>query len=278
MALLPPPRSEKISSSPATATAAAAAPAAAAAAAVTVEEKSNRCLPLSPVAVARICCQLPPLPSAAAADTGEGKNTPPPSSTTTVVCCHCHPLLPPSPPSKKIQLSSAAVVHHYRRLPPLPSAAAVVTAVKEKSDRRTQPPSSVSTTAMWHPSKGVIHLDGDSSSNKSVGSDVEEVVMWDHSLHSSKTFQRAVLILSGHKFKSPSLDAQSQVLLLFLDKPSSDYFKSRSSQAIAFNKIQDACKSGWKTEASRKKKWSVRFVAEHLAFLLVLAQLKLSFS
>jgi hypothetical protein len=106
------------------------------------------------------------------------------------------PQLPsPSPPSKKIQLSSAAVVHHDRRLPPLPSAAAAFTAVEEKSDRRTQPPSSVSTTAMWHPSKGVIHLDGDSSSNESVGSDVEEVVMWDHSLRSSKTFQRAVLIL-----------------------------------------------------------------------------------
>ena len=94
--------------------------------------------------------------------------------------------------------------------------------------------------------------------------------MWDHSLRSSKTFQRAVLILSGRKFKSPSLEAQSKLLLLFLDKPSTDYFKSRSSQAIAFQKIQDACKSGWKTEASRKKKWSVRFVAEHLAFLLVL--------
>jgi hypothetical protein len=48
---------------------------------------------------------------------------------------------------------------------------------------------------MWHLSKGVIHLDGDSSSNESVGSDVEEVVMWDHSLRSWKTFQRAVLIL-----------------------------------------------------------------------------------
>jgi len=96
--------------------------------------------------------------------------------------------------------------------------------------------------------------------------------MWDHSLRSSKSFQRVVLILSGRKFKSPSLEAQSQLLLLFLDKPSSDYFKSRSSssQAIAFNKIQNACKSGWKTEASRKKKWSVRFVAEHFAFLLVL--------
>ena len=77
-------------------------------------------------------------------------------------------------------------------------------------------------------------------------------------------------ILSGRKFKSPSLEAQSKLLLLFLDKDPCDYFKARSSQAIAFKKIQDACKSGWKTEASGKKKWSVRFVAEHLALLLVI--------
>ena len=169
-------------------------------------------------------------------------------------CCHPHPLLTAATSIRCCRRHlgrkkyPAAVVHHDSCLLPLPSAAAAITAVEEKSDRRTQPPLSVSTTAMWHPLKGVIRLDGNSSSNKSVGSDVEEVVMWDHSLRSSKTFQRAVLILSGRKFKSPSLEAQSQLLLLFLDKPSSDYFKSRSLQAIAFNKIQDACKSGWKTE------------------------------
>ena len=115
-----PPHSNKISSSPS------ATVAAAAAAAVAVEEKSNRCLPLCPVAVARIRCQLPPLPSAAAADTGEGKNTLPPSSTTTVICRHCHPLLQPSPLSKKIhpplQSSITTVVcrHCHPLLPPSP--------------------------------------------------------------------------------------------------------------------------------------------------------------
>jgi hypothetical protein len=100
---------------------------------------------------------------------------------------------------------------------------------------------SPSSAKMWHPTKEVIHLGGDSSSNESVGSsDVEEVVLWDHSLRRSKTFTRAVLILSGRKFKSPSLEAQSKLLLLFLDKDPCDYFKARSSQAIAFKKIQDA--------------------------------------
>ena len=116
------------------------------------------------------CCRPHPLSTAAAS----------------IRCCHRHWGRKKYP---------AAVVHHNRSLPPLPSTAAAITAVEEKSDRRTQPPSSVSTTAMWHPSKGVIHLDGDSSSNESVGSDVEEVVMWDHSLRSLMMFQRAVLIL-----------------------------------------------------------------------------------
>ncbi len=49
-----------------------------------------------------------------------------------------------------------------------------------------------------HPSKGVvINLNKDQSSDESVGSNVEEVVQWDRSLHSLKMFQMAVLILSG---------------------------------------------------------------------------------
>jgi hypothetical protein len=124
---------------------------------------------------------------------------------------------------------------------------------------------------MLHPSKGVvIHLNEDQSSNESVGSNVEEVVQWDCSLRSSKTFQTAMLILSGHKFESPNLELLQKVLHNFINQPACDYFRSKSTQATAFRNIQAACKIGWKTEASRKKKWSVHFVAEHLAFLLVL--------
>ena len=50
----------------------------------------------------------------------------------------------------------------------------------------------------WHPSKGIIHLEDDLSGNESVDSDVEEVVQWDRSLCTTKTFKTAVLILSGH--------------------------------------------------------------------------------
>ena len=121
---------------------------------------------------------------------------------------------------------------------------------------------------MWHPSKGVIHLEDDLSGNESVDSDVEEVVQWDRSLSSTKTFKTAVLILSGRKFESPSLESLQNILHLFIN--TSDYFKKKSSSATAFENIQAACKAGWKSEATRKKKWSVRFTAEHLAFLLVL--------
>ena len=99
---------------------------------------------------------------------------------------------------------------------------------------------------------------------------MEEVVQWDRSLSSTKTFKTAVLILSGRKFESPNLESLQKILHLFINEPTSDYFKKKSSHATAFENIQAACKAGWKSEAMRKKKWSVRFTAEHLEFLLVL--------
>jgi hypothetical protein len=122
----------------------------------------------------------------------------------------------------------------------------------------------------WHPSKGIIHLEDDSSGNESVDSDVEEVVQWDCSLRNTKRFKTAVLILSGRKFESPNLELLQKILHLFINEPTSDYFKKKSLQATAFENIQAACKAGWKTEPMHKKKWSVHFTAEHLAFLLVL--------
>jgi hypothetical protein len=107
--------------------------------------------------------------------------------------------------------------------------------------------------------KGIIHLEDDSSGNESVDSDVEEVVQWDRSLRNTKTFKTAVLILSGRKFESPNLELLQKILPLFINEPTSDYFKKKSSQATAFENIQAACKAGWKTEHTRKKKWSVRF-------------------
>jgi len=78
---------------------------------------------------------------------------------------------------------------------------------------------------MWHPSKGVIHLEDDLSGNESVDSDVEEVVQWDHSLSSTKTFKTAELILYGRKFESPNLESLQKILHLFINKHTSDYFK-----------------------------------------------------
>jgi len=43
-------------------------------------------------------------------------------------------------------------------------------------------------------------------------------------------------------------------------------------QARAFEELKIVCKLGWTVSSvtSRKKKWNVHFVAEHLAILLVL--------
>jgi hypothetical protein len=125
---------------------------------------------------------------------------------------------------------------------------------------------------MSHSSGGVIHLDDSDAEVKEVGSDVEEIVTWDHELHKTKTFAMGFLILSGRRFESPNLAEQQKLLLNFIDHPAQEYFLSRSQQAREFKELKTVCKLGWKTSsvASRNRKWNVRFVAEHLALLLVL--------
>ena len=101
---------------------------------------------------------------------------------------------------------------------------------------------------------------------------MEEVVTWDHELRGTKTFSMRLLILSGCRFELPNLAEQQKILLNFINQPAHDYFLSRLPQARAFKKFKIVCKLGWKasTVTSRNKKWNVRFVAEHLALLLVL--------
>ena len=99
---------------------------------------------------------------------------------------------------------------------------------------------------------------------------MEEVLKWDHELSGTKTFSTGFLILSGRRFESPNLEVQQKVLLKIIDWPTQEYFLCRSLQAKAFEELKTACKLRWKLETSRKKKWNLRFVAEHLALLLVL--------
>jgi hypothetical protein len=125
---------------------------------------------------------------------------------------------------------------------------------------------------MSHSSGGVIHLDDSDANAEEVGSDVEEVLTWDHKLCRTKTFLMGLLILSSRKFELPNLAEQQKILLNFIDQPAHDYFLSRSPQARAFEEFKIVCKLGWKasTVILRNKKWNVHFVVEHLAFLLVL--------
>jgi hypothetical protein len=62
------------------------------------------------------------------------------------------------------------------------------------------------------------------------------------------------------------------LLLNFVNQPAEDYCRQNSLQAKALGKIMNICKAGWKSELLRKKKWTVRFMAENLALLLVIRQ------
>jgi hypothetical protein len=63
---------------------------------------------------------------------------------------------------------------------------------------------------MSHSSGGVIHLDSSDADVEEVGSDVEEVVRWDHELCKTKMFSTGFLILSGRRFDSTNLEEQQK--------------------------------------------------------------------
>jgi hypothetical protein len=124
---------------------------------------------------------------------------------------------------------------------------------------------------MSFPPGEIINLKGNSSSNEgSMGSDVEKVVQWDQELCWTKTFLTAVLILLGHLYESPKLNAQIKILFRFIDLPAEEYFRRRSKDVKAFEKVFVDCKAGWKTEPAQNRKWNVHFIAEQLALLLAL--------
>ncbi len=75
---------------------------------------------------------------------------------------------------------------------------------------------------MSHSSGGVIHLDDSDANAEEVGSDVEEVVTWDHELRGTKTFLVGLLILSGCRFELPNLAEQQKILLNFINQPAHD--------------------------------------------------------
>jgi len=75
---------------------------------------------------------------------------------------------------------------------------------------------------MSHSSGEVIHLDDSDANVEEVGSDVEEVVTWDHELRGKKTFAAGFLILSGRRFDSPNLDEQQNMLFSFIGQPAHD--------------------------------------------------------
>ena len=97
--------------------------------------------------------------------------------------------------------------------------------------------------------------------------DVAEVLKWDHELCGTKTFSTGLLILSCRRFELPNLEEQQKILLKIIDRPTQEYFLCRSLQAKAFDELKTACKLGWKLDTSRKIKWNVHLVAEHLALL-----------
>jgi hypothetical protein len=110
----------------------------------------------------------------------------------------------------------------------------------------------------------------DHGRDSSVDSDVEEIVKWDCDLRALKTFLTAALILASCKYNYPKLDVQQKNLLNLIDQLAMHYFRLGLLQVMAFREIKILCNAGGKMETLRKKNWTISFVIEKLALLLVL--------
>jgi hypothetical protein len=116
----------------------------------------------------------------------------PPTCRHRLLSCHiCRPpprpqvaLDPPHHPSPRCCSPLSAAAKYHR---PPPSTAG------HRSSIAVQP--TPSAKVMSHSSGGVIHLDNFDADVEEVGSDVEEVITWDHKLCGTKTFLTGILIL-----------------------------------------------------------------------------------
>ena len=61
---------------------------------------------------------------------------------------------------------------------------------------------------------------------------MEEASQWDRSLRNTKMFKKAVLILSGRKFESPTFESLQKILNLFINEPTCDYFKKNHRKQL----------------------------------------------
>ena len=108
-----------------------------------------------------------------------------------------------------------------------------------------------------------------------ISSDDEDA--WDTAIKQTMTFKIAFGEFMSKKAYSPTLTVMRELLQSFVFQPPDDYFTDpESDQAIAFKSVKSESRVGWKPNAktSRDKKWTMAFVSQYLAILLVLRDME----
>jgi hypothetical protein len=102
--------------------------------------------------------------------------------------------------------------------------------------------------------------------------EVQVVVPWDAHLKQSPVYEPALDIFSGKAHKFPPIDTKRTMLLDIISCPLEEYFLHGTSQATDFEKLKKQCHAGWTSALGRNWVWTMPYMAEKLALLLVLCE------
>ncbi len=100
--------------------------------------------------------------------------------------------------------------------------------------------------------------------------DVEVLVSWEALLKQSPVYEPAYDIFCGRAHKSPPMDKKRTMLLNIVSQPLEEYFLHGTRQAEDFQLLKKQCYAGWMSASNRSRVWTVPYMAEKLALLLIL--------
>jgi hypothetical protein len=96
--------------------------------------------------------------------------------------------------------------------------------------------------------------------------------MWDREARKEVMYKIAYSIFLGRKYDPPSLSDMRDWLTVFVTESPPDFFLNGSKQLENFTLLMQVSRMSNLSRTTRQKKWTLDFVADKLAILLVLRQ------
>ena len=102
--------------------------------------------------------------------------------------------------------------------------------------------------------------------------EIQIVTLWDREARKEDLYKITYSIFLGRKYGSPSLSDMRNWLTVFVTKPPLNFFLNGSKQLENFTLLMEVSRMSNLSKTLRQKKWTLNFVADKLAILLILCQ------